>query len=71
MSFKRTFDLWTLEKSALKLGIIYIKIKHEPHLLTSSLDKSQLSGYNDTWIICCVTESFSSTYCEWISFFSL
>jgi hypothetical protein len=63
MSFKRTLDLWSLKKSALKPGIIYIKIKHEPHFLTLSLDKFQLSGYNGTWIICCGTKSFSGTYC--------
>lgn len=71
MSFKRTFDPWSLKISALKLGIIYIKIKHELHFLASRLDKSQLSGYNGTWIIGCVTRSFISTYCELISFLSL
>jgi len=69
MSFKRTFDLWSLKKSDLKLGIIYIKIKHEPHSVTLSPDKSHLSGYNDTWITGCGTKSFSGTYCELISFF--
>jgi len=64
MSCKRMFDPWSLKNSALKLDIIHTKIKHALHFLALSLDKSQLSGYNGTWIIGCVTRSFISTYCS-------